>query len=101
MPFEAEIVRERVQKVQRYSFQRPFSEVYRIGLPAEPAQCEVLPDVRHLRRRAPYPQFISRQPVAVVGRGHLRFVQAPKEIWKDRGLTDIGPQLAGFPESEL
>ncbi|MFN7993793.1 MAG: hypothetical protein U0Q18_09345 [Bryobacteraceae bacterium] len=101
VPFAAEIVRERVQRVQRYSFQRPFSEAYRIGLPAEPAECEVTAEVRHLRRRAPYPRFVLRQPLAVVGHGRLRFGQTPREIWKDRGLTDIGPQLAGFPESEL
>src|SRR5664280_2717374 len=29
-PFTATILKERVQKVQRYSFQRPFSEVYRL-----------------------------------------------------------------------
>jgi len=29
--FEASILKERVQKVQRYSFQRPFSEYYRLG----------------------------------------------------------------------
>ena len=30
-PFDATILKERVQKVQRYSFQRPFSEVYRLA----------------------------------------------------------------------
>ena len=30
VPFEARILSERVQKVQRYSFQRAFSEVYRV-----------------------------------------------------------------------
>ena len=30
-PFIATILKERVQKVQRYSFQRPFSEVYRLA----------------------------------------------------------------------
>ena len=30
-PFTATILKERVQKVQRYSFQRPFSEVYRLA----------------------------------------------------------------------
>ena len=30
-PFTASILKERVQKVQRYSFQRPFSEVYRLA----------------------------------------------------------------------
>ena len=30
-PFEAGVLGERVQKVQRYSFQRTFSEVYRLA----------------------------------------------------------------------
>jgi alpha-L-rhamnosidase len=99
--FQAALVRERVQKVQRYSFQRPFSEVYRIGAPAEPVKCETVPAVRYLRRRAPYPRFALRQPLAVAAHGRLRVGQAPAKLWKDRSLTGIGPTLGGYPEADL
>ena len=99
--FQAALLPERVRKVKRYSFQRPFSEVYRIGAPPEPVKCEVTPAVRYLRRRAPNPRFSLRQPLTIVAHGRLRAGQRPGKIWKDRSLTGIGPTLGGYPEAEL
>lgn len=110
--FEAAILPYRVRRVQRYSFQRPFSEVYRLrpgydawrrGAPEGFARtaCEVVGPKRLLPRRVPYPRFYLRPPSVCVARGTVRRGVRPKRPWKDRSLTAIGPKLRGFPEAEL
>lgn len=85
-PFPARVLTERVQKVQRYSFQRPFSEVWRFGAdslawrlsPEEaftPEPCSIRPSVELLPRRVSYPRFEVRSPIQLVAEGTL----APKE----------------------
>jgi len=111
--FEAAIDPERIQKVQRYSFQRPFSEAYRIrgdhgrwrnDLKASFATlpCEVdRRPLRYLPRIAPYPDLTLRPVVAVAASGKVAPKEKPGRIWKDRSLTGIGPRLKGYPEREL
>ena len=100
--FVAGIRHDRVQKVQRYSFQRPFSEVWRLPAPAaEPAECAFTADKPLAPRRVPYPAFAVRQPTAQIAEGEVAKGALPKKPKKDRSLTGIGPQLAGFPEAEL
>jgi alpha-L-rhamnosidase len=110
--FEAALLRERVQKVQRYSFQRPFSEVYRLRVghdrwrsdassTLQPQECSVSPPKQLLPRRVPYPDFARRRPVKQVSRGNVRTGLPVEKPWKDRSLTGIGDKLGGFPESEL
>jgi alpha-L-rhamnosidase len=110
--FEARRIGERVQKVQRYSFQRPFSEVYRlapgwdgwrreVSAWPEPVVCAVQPAKALLPRRVPYSEFAVRQPVQVVWAGEMKTGLKVNQPWKDRSLTEIGPKLGGFPEKEL
>ena len=100
--FTAAIRRDRVQKVQRYSFQRPFSEVWQLpGAPAEPVKCAAIDAKPLAPRRAPYPKFDVRRPVTHVATGEVAIGAVPSKPWKDRSLTQIGPELAGFPEAEL
>lgn len=111
--FEAGILPERVQKVQRYSFQRPFSEVYRIApdhgrwkadpdAPFGSVDCVVEEDARrYLPRVSPYPDFRLRKGPAVVGRGSVAPDPDVKNLWKDRSLTAISDRLKGYPEGEL
>ena len=118
-PFEAAILTERVQKVARYSFQRPFSEVYRLTpgcdrwqtdprLPTDQSperkrgvNCATQPAGQLLPRRVPYPTFNRRPALWHVSRGTLKTGIEVKEPWKDRSLTQISPQLKGYKESEL
>ena len=110
-PFEAAILDYRLQKVRRFSFQRPFIEVYRMGPksqawrsdPAAPfekvktTQTEKKP---LLARGVGYPEFAKIPPVATIAAGTL----VPREVknyWKDRSMTNIGPKLKGYKESEL
>ncbi|MBN2506475.1 MAG: hypothetical protein JXQ71_07260 [Verrucomicrobia bacterium] len=111
-PFQAAVLPERVQKVQRYSFQRPFSEVYRLAPghdrwrrdpAATPAavHCTPQPPQPLLPRRVPYPDFALRPATWRVCRGDLRTGVKVDKPWKDRSLTQIGPQLGGYLERDL
>jgi len=99
--FLASIRHDRVQKVQRYSFQRTFSEVWRLPSAPEPVQCSVVAPKPLAERRVPYPRFEIRKPVAHVAAGPVQKQQPPERPWKDRSLTLIGPNLKGFQENEL
>lgn len=110
--FEATILKHRVQKVQRYSFQRPFIEYYRMSegddhwwdkpLPeSAKAFCATLPPRQLLVRRVAYPHFNPRRPDWLKFRGQLEQNSPVAKPWRDRSLTSIGPQLKGYPEKEL
>ncbi len=110
--FAARVLGDRVQKVQRYSFQRPFSEVWRlapgwdgwrtnVARPEPAAALTTFAGVSLLPRRVALPEFVVRQPISRVSLGTMERGPAPARPWKDRSLTGIGPQLGGFPEGEL
>jgi len=111
--FDASVLNERVQKVQRYSYQRPFVEVYRLtrnyafwrtDLRARftRCRCSILKDRRLLPRRVPYPEFAVRRPIRSVGVGGVGLrADPPGDLWTDRALTEIGPQFKGFHQTEL
>lgn len=110
--FQAMLLPGRVKKVQRYSFQRPFIEYYRIGpkwgmwrtdpsYSGRKVVCDVLEDRQLLSRHVPRPAFDCRQPLSVVSEGMAHCGDIPEKLWKDRSLTNIGLQLGGYPEDEL
>ena len=110
--FKACILTERVQKVQRYSFQRPFIEYYRLNeqhdhwrsgksAPFAKTKCVALPDKKLLPRRVAYPRFWMRQPVRYVSRGRVQTDVEVERLWRGRQLTSIGPKLKGFTMDEL
>jgi alpha-L-rhamnosidase len=110
--FAATLVKERVQKVQRYSFQRPFSEIWQLSpgwntwrhavAPAAAAlPLAIVSPKALLARGVPYCRFEMRSPVLQIGAGALEINPLPEKPWKDRSLTKIGPTLAGYPASEL
>jgi len=110
--FEACILEQRLQKVQRYSFQRPFIEYYRLAedydlwrrdasAPFAKCTCEILSHKNLLPRRVPYPRFSKRQPVLCVSRGRIKKDTSVEHLWKGRELTGVGPKFKGFREEQL
>lgn len=110
--FEATILKERIQKVQRYSFQRTFTEMYELSpdwsewrsdLSAELDAVSVseLEEERLLARGISYPNFRVRQPLQVCGKGRIEEKTELDEIWKDRSLTQVDPAAGGFAEEDL
>ena len=110
--FGARILAERVQKVQRYSFQRPFSEVYRLSPGYDrwrtgastsntAERCRLVSPKRLLPRGIAYSEYYLRQPVRGIARGRIERDFVPEKLWKDRSLTQVGPKLGGYPEENL
>lgn len=103
---------QRLQKVVRYSFQRAFSEHYRLApgwdawrtagvAPEHAVVCAEQPAVNLLPRRVPYPDFACRAPVAVTGAGRLERGLALDAPWRIRFLDKIGPRFRGWRLDEL
>jgi alpha-L-rhamnosidase len=101
----------RLQKVERYSFQRPFTEYYRLSngfdqwktsstVPVESLKLSTCPEVNLLGRNLLMPNFNIVRPVSVYSRGTIQ-IQKPEKYKKDRSLTNISDKLKGYKESEL
>lgn len=110
--FQVSLLPERMQKVPRYSFQRPFTEVYQLepgydlwredpALMPEQVECEYAGMKNVIPRRVAYPDFKVRRPVIALSHGELKTGIKRENYWKDRAVRDIGPKLKGFPEEEL
>lgn len=102
----------RVQKVPRYSFQRPFMEAYRLDkgfddwlygdfTSSELLETAIMPSKKTLNRNVCYPEFIKVNPIAIVANGTVATDIKRNEYWKDRSLVNIGEKLKGYKECEL
>ncbi|MCE5271327.1 hypothetical protein LLH00_08575 [bacterium] len=110
--FEAAVLPQRVRSVQRYSFQRAFSEVYRLSpdfsawrtdsrARFDRAELALSTPKKLLPCRTALPCFELRQPVSLRSTGRFEVGPRPDSLWVDRALTQVGPQIKGFPRSEL
>ncbi|SDX33296.1 family 78 glycoside hydrolase catalytic domain [Paenibacillus sp. CF384] len=116
--FDVFVLPERVQKVQRYSFQRAFIEAYQLdahvhewrtnadSIPASPAASGALMEEKQLLpRRVSYSDFAVKALAAIVASGTVAKRSAGgadvNSPWRDRALTGIGPLFKGFEISEL
>lgn len=105
--FSARVNPEYIRKTQRYSYQRPMVEAYRIlpedtyltdeiaGLePLERAEAGI-----YLKRKAPYPQY-EITPAEEISSGRVE-KKVPETYYRDRSIVNIGQALSGFPIEEL
>ena len=102
--FKGFILENRIQKVQRFSFQRPFTEAYRYDSPMPeltPAVLAVSPEKQLIPRGVRYPSYTVNKPLQLFAAGKFTKIAASHPITRDRSLTGIGPELKGFPENEL
>ena len=96
--FHAYRMTEKVQKVQRYSYQRPFVEVYRLapGAFAYETDDSAVPEVTlektadrvFLTRSAPYGDYLRIDPKAVVGGGSVAYSEKEK-YHGDRSIVKV------------
>ncbi len=109
--FEATVYTQRVKKVQRYSFQRPFVECYRFDAAYDDAAVcpnwqgetvELTPTEAKafIPRRAPYTAGEFVPVKESISRGAVRAV-TPEKPFADRAITQISPILKGYTEAEL
>ena len=94
---------QRLQKVQRFSFQRPFIEVYdnTRGLIDDGSKLAEQPAVKYLPRRVPQPEFATIEPKAWGPTGKVTRREKLEKPWRDRSLVNIGPKLKGYKLDEL
>jgi alpha-L-rhamnosidase len=110
--FAGLVLPERRVKAQRFSFQRPFVEQYRVA-PGwddwrksrdgafEGVACRTLaPAPATLPRGVPLPEYDVRLPVAAIAAGTL-VPCAPETLWKDRSLTQAKGDRKGYAEADL
>ncbi len=109
--FEVFQIKERLQKVERYSYQRTFTEYYRLErdfdqwkksmeVQVEPLKLSTFPTVKLLPRNLLLPGFDIVRPVSVCARGTVQF-KKPEEYIKNRSLTQINDKYKGFFEADL
>jgi len=110
--FLAHPLKDRLQKVPRYSFQRPFTECYRlepgydnwrtaIETPIDQLTCTQVSPKNLVARGINYPGFVIRHPVTQVASGSVNTGIARAQYWKDRAVVNIGEKLGGFLEKDL
>ena len=100
--FQAVYSHARLQKVQRFSFQRPFIEVYDLGrFHHDGVGLAEQPAVKYLPRRVPQPEFAIIEPKAWGPTGKVTRREKLEKPWRDRSLVNIGPKLKGFKLDEL
>ncbi len=109
--FEAFLLKERLQKVERYSFQRPFTEYYRMNenfdqwktsvkVTVESLKTATLPSGKLLPRNLLLPEFKIVHPVSVCANGTIEY-KKPAKYYKDRSLRLINDKFKGYREEEL
>ena len=108
--FYCRLVTERLQKVQRYSFQRPFAEawsVYRayynayVTLPANPQVLAESAPLKYLERNVGFASLKESNCVQVVSTGTVEYKGEKTFDFNDRSLAKISDTLKGYTEKEL
>ncbi len=109
--FICNIINEREQRVQRYSFQRPFVEVWNMDSHyykrylQKSIKGELLViqsgEYHYLPRGTLYPEYRLLPALSIIDRGNARVGETSKQYHEDRSLTDIGENLKGFKKNSL
>ena len=112
MGFEASVLGQRVQRVQRYSFQRGFPECYRLHAELRsfytdptrsvpPVELAVQEKKEYLRRSVRCPQYERLEAERLLSEGTVLFRANPEMPIRDRSYLNIGPDFKGFAPHEL
>lgn len=100
--FDAFTYPAKIQKTQRYSYQRTFAEAYRLSKEelGTVVELEHIPGQTFIQRDVPYCEYQPLFPTKVFRHGS--FSSSEKEhYFDDREITDISPEYKGYYESEL
>ncbi len=112
VPFDGFAYTARVQKVQRFSFQRPFTESYVFDkeydrIFKDPDFCPVpaalvsAGEKKFITRDTLRSDYERRDAKTVSARGRMVPAPAPRRVYYDRSLNGIGETLKGFPQEDL
>ena len=81
---------DRIRKTPRYSYQRAFSEAYRVGQLSEPLRLTRQPDVKLLERNAPDPTFACNDRCKLLSAAKV--VRDPTKPVKAIRFVDVDPK---------
>ena len=98
--FTYERYTDRIRKVQRYSFQRPFAEAYSLPAKREPVTVSVTEDKEFIERGVPYPDYEKTAFCRVVSKGGFE-IKEKENYHNDRAISNISDKLKGFKKEEL
>ena len=91
----------KIQKVQRYSFQRPFTEVYDFTRKQyAPVKLVATEEKQYLPRRIFYGEYEKETPLALIEKGRFD-IREKEKYYDDRSISNICPQLKGYVKTEL
>lgn len=95
----------RVQRSQRFSFQRAFTEVYKQTDSPEKdyTPCTMAPksDRKLLPRGIPLPNMNCREAQRLFATGKVKYAAVPQPPFHDRATTRVGLKIKGFKVDEL
>lgn len=106
------IVKERIQKTQRYSFQRPFTECYHYAadfdkwrkdkfINIDPVILVQTGNKTLIKRNLPCPTFVKHHAKHIIDYGNAVRGGKPEAYFNDRSLKGISNILKGYKEEEL
>ncbi len=108
--FYCRLVTERLKKVQRYSFQRPFAESWAvdeayydayISFPSIPQSLTESAQLKYLERNVGFASLKESDCLQITSSGTAEYREEKLFDFKDRSLTDISDTLKGYPIEEL
>lgn len=111
--FECTRFNGRLQRVMRFSFQRPFTESYVFDAwydgfisgtddPFHAVTLEACPPVRFITQTVPSPEHTEEKAESLLSKGILMPLKTDKvRKYDDRSFSDIGEKLKGFPPKTL
>ena len=99
--FDAFTYPAKIQRTQRYSYQRTFAEIYHLSNEIGTiVELENVSDKKFVKRDVPYCEYQPLLPTKAFRRG--TFSSSEKEhYFDDREITDISPTYKGYYENEL
>ena len=106
--FAAYLYTDRIQKIQRYSFQRAFCEAYRLGatIGREPVELEVTESKQFICRDVPYGDYRRIRPKHVFARGKVTYSDKDeyysRRYLEGRSDADVdGVRRKGYPAKDI
>lgn len=94
-------MKEKKQKVQRYSFQRMFCEEYCIPTEEEKIDLAVQPTRRLISRGVPMERWPVQPINRIIGTGKISTGHIRQTYYHDRYIDAISPIFKGYPKEEL
>lgn len=109
--FSAYHLAQKIQNIQRYSYQRAFAEAYRLNpnvndwqkadSTALKFQLEEAPSRKLLDCTAPTADFSLEQSIGIIETGELVRYENPTPLFRDRAIAKISNEFLGFPIDKL